>query len=240
MKSPIAVPLLELARKSADDAQNHTSYDVEYPVVRMTSHVDLAKSASEVIETYITDRINEFVHASQEDADSSIIDGPESSLTMRYEPALLSPTIISIRFEVSEYWSGAAHPNSQTMVFNYDLETHTMLATEGLFASSTLALSTIAELSKTSLYEQFLDISDDEFREQVMTGIVPSLENFRSIALTPDGLTVIFDPYQVAPYARGTQTARIPVDQVKDLLTPRVVEAMSLARTNIVEATPIE
>lgn len=240
IKSPSEVPLLERRTKSTNDPVTHTSYDVEYPMVKLVNRADLAKSANAVIETFVTDRIDEFVHTAQEDSDTAIIDGPESSLMIRYTPTLLSPTIISIRFEVSEYWSGAAHPNSHTLMLNYDLETHTILGTEGLFASSTVALASIAELSKSSLYEQFADITENEFREQVFPGITPTLENFRSIALTPEGIMVIFDPYQVAPYARGTQSVRIPLAEVRELLTPRVVEAMKLAGTNIVEASPLE
>ncbi len=240
IKTPSEVPVLIRESKTGDDPILHTSYDVEFPVIKLTKHNDLAKAASAVIHTFVTDRINEFEGAAKEEEDRTELTGPESSLMIRYTPLLVSPTIISIRFDVSEYWSGAAHPNSQTMVFNYDLESRTILATEGLFASTSEALPAIALLAKTSLHEQFADISDDEFREQVFAGIVPTLENFRSIAITKEGLTVIFDPYQVAAYARGTQEVRIPIKQVEQLVTKRVFDAISLAKTNIAEATPLE
>ncbi|MFR5645408.1 MAG: RsiV family protein [Bilophila wadsworthia] len=44
----------------------------------------------------------------------------------------------------------------------------------------------------------------------------PEAENFSSFALTPEGIRIFFQPYQVAPWAAGSQVVDIPLDALAD------------------------
>jgi hypothetical protein len=72
----------------------------------------------------------------------------------------------------------------------------------------------------------------------IISGTEPTRENFQHISLTQEGLTVNFNPYQIAPYARGNQQVHIPLPHLENILSPRILEAITLAKTNLVEATP--
>ena len=50
-----------------------------------------------------------------------------------YAVLLLTDTLLSIRFTNSEYFSGAAHPNSMTQVFNYDITGGELIELADLF-----------------------------------------------------------------------------------------------------------
>ena len=54
----------------------------------------------------------------------------------------------------------------------------------------------------------------------VAEGAGPSAENFARWALVPDGLLLLFDPYQVAPYAAGPQAVTIPRTALADVADP--------------------
>jgi hypothetical protein len=46
------------------------------------------------------------------------------------------------------------------------------------------------------------------------SGLAPAETSFRRFALTPEGLSLFFPPYQVAPYACGPQRCDIPLEEL--------------------------
>ena len=61
------------------------------------------------------------------------------------------------------------------------------------------------------------DMADVDYIRQ---GVTPEALNFQSYAIEGDALVLIFPPYQVAPYAAGTQEVSIPLSQLKEILKP--------------------
>jgi hypothetical protein len=49
------------------------------------------------------------------------------------------------------------------------------------------------------------------------------VENYRNWNITPDGLMITFDEYQVAPYAAGPQTVTVPYSELRGLINPEGV-----------------
>ena len=52
--------------------------------------------------------------------------------------------------------------------------------------------------------------------DMLRSGTAPEAENFSSFALTPEGIRIFFQPYQVAPWAAGPQVVDIPLDALAD------------------------
>ena len=52
--------------------------------------------------------------------------------------------------------------------------------------------------------------------DMLRSGTAPEAENFSSFALTPEGIRIFFQPYQVAPWAAGSQVVDIPLDALAD------------------------
>lgn len=235
---PIEVPTLTDSAITKGDQSKRYNIEVHYPVVLLAQHPELAKDANAVIRAFASDTIEKFTADVEDMYSPNVPKEFTSDLSVRWSAQLLSPSIISIRFDESEYIAGSAHPNTQTRVLNYDMERHLLLQTGDLFASSTKALPFLSNYTREKLKLILSDQPEDIFNSQALPGTEPTVENFSTISITKDGLLVIFPPYQVAPYARGTIQIPILLSELGDEISPRIRESIGLSVTNIVEATP--
>lgn len=131
-------------------------------------------------------------------------------------PTLVSQTgdIWSFKFNFHFYSDGAAHPGTYSITLNYDLEQGKELALADLFLPNSNYLVMIADYCKAELSKQ--PFYDGAFT----TGADPIAENYRNWNITPNGLMITFDEYQVAPYAAGPQVVQIPVDHIRQIADP--------------------
>lgn len=123
--------------------------------------------------------------------------------------------IWSLKFDFSFYSDGAAHPGDYSLTLNYDLGQGRELALGDLFLANSNYLEAIsafciAELGKQPFFEgPFTD------------GAQPTPENYRNWNITPAGLMVTFDTYQVGPGAAGPQTVVVPWSQLSAEVDPQ-------------------
>ena len=145
-------------------------------------------------------------------------DSMGSDLSVDYTVVLAQDDLVSIKFEVSSYYQGAAHPNSYSDVLNYDLKNGKQLKLADLFKPDTKFLPVIATYSIGDLKKQAKDkgLLDD----QIESGAAPAAKNYLSWNITKKGLGINFDPYQVGPYAAGPQYVMVPYTILKDLINP--------------------
>ena len=237
LATPVEVPTLKDTVVNSKDTTRSSHIELHYPTVLLAQHPELAKDANAVIAAFASDTISTF-NKDVDDTDSpNIPAGFESDLTVRYSALLLSPTVISIRFDESEYITGSAHPNNQSRILNYDMERHLLLQTKDLFASSTKALPLLANYTREKLKIILADRAQRQLEGEALPGSEPTTENFSSVGITKQGLLVVFNPCQVAPCARGSIQVPIPLSDLAENISPRVKEAITLAENNIVEAT---
>jgi hypothetical protein len=137
-----------------------------------------------------------------------------SSFDVSFEVLLQTQELASIKFDLSGYASGAAHPYHYSVTVNYNLEQGRQLSLEELFLSGSKYLETIANLCKVELSRR--DIDFDMFAE----GAAPTPENYRNWNITTDGLMITFDEYQVAAYAAGPQVVVVPYDELQAVVAP--------------------
>lgn len=236
------VPLLTTINETLSDQAQKFTVDVHAPKVLLLGNPLYAKEANDVIGGFVDTITSEFKRnvseANLSHKENALAGDYTSDLTMRFTPLLLSPTIISLRFDVSEYYAGAAHPNNYARVLNYHFKKHQLLSTQDLFASSTQTFPFLSEYSRNVLRGTFSDVSEEEFALQVFPGTATPAENWRTVGITKNGLTVIFNPYQVAPYARGIPEVKIPLRDIESYISDEVTEAIRMAEDNILEAEP--
>ncbi len=120
--------------------------------------------------------------------------------------------LLSILFTVSFYASGAAHPNMYYQSLTYDLIHSKKLALGDLFKVNTPYLQTIADYCAADLKTRG--------RLESPEGAKATPENYQSWNVTPQGLVISFDPYQVGPYAMGPSTVAVPFSALKSLVNP--------------------
>jgi hypothetical protein len=121
----------------------------------------------------------------------------------------------SLKFDFNFYSDGAAHPGLYSITLNYDLGQGRELALGDLFLPNSGYLEAIANYCITELSKQ--PGFDGPFTE----GAQPTPENYDNWNITPDGLLITFDMYQVAPGASGPIQVLVPYDQLQTLIDPQ-------------------
>ena len=138
-----------------------------------------------------------------------------SSLDVKYMLVSQIGDLLSFKFDFAFYADTAAHPGLNSLTMNYDLAQGRELALGDLFLVNSNYLETISSYCIAELSKQ--PFADPVFLE----GASPTTENYRNWNITPDGLQVTFDTYQVAPGAAGPQAVLMPWSQLSAQVDPR-------------------
>lgn len=142
-------------------------------------------------------------------------DSTASTFDLRYN--LISPpgNILSLKFDIQTYYTGAAHPADVSQTANFDLQQGMDLSLADLFVPDADYLTAISKYCIGQLSTR--DIGFEGFE----LGATATPENYRNWNITADGLMITFDEYQVAPYAAGPQTVVIPYRELAQLIQPQ-------------------
>lgn len=128
-------------------------------------------------------------------------------LTGMYSLERPSPKVVSIIFNVYSY-TGGAHGNLIITCRNYDLASGKRLEFADLFKDREKALELMSAFARESLTRSLVEESDEEM---IREGTAPEMRNFSELALTPAGVTIQFQPYQVGPWSAGPQQVEMPL-----------------------------
>lgn len=115
--------------------------------------------------------------------------------------------LLSVETAITVYRGLGAHPNHHTRTLTWDLERGSEVALDDLFRSGSNWLEAISRLAASSLSETMGQRGDPEW---IRSGTEPERDNFSAWTAVPEGIRVVFDPYRVAPYAAGPQSAVLP------------------------------
>jgi hypothetical protein len=218
---------VEIIAKRIKEANKKLKYeiDAEYPQLSGSTNPNAEKfnqNARALVAKKVSDFRKEMAPSEATDAAEATAEPtPEtmgSDLGIGYTVALANDELISIEFSVGSYYSGAAHPNSYTEVLNFDLKNGKALRLAELFNPGAKYIQAIANYSVADLKKQSKEkdgILDDDW---IQRGAGPEAENYKSWTISPKGLAISFDAYQVGPYAAGPQEVFIPYSALKDLI----------------------
>jgi hypothetical protein len=135
--------------------------------------------------------------------------GGRFSLLADYEISEPSGEFLSIVFRVTTE-TGGAHPDPGMVTFSYDLTDGRRLNIQDIFGDPAGLLQFLSIYS----YERLLADLGQSFENSVKNGTSPDFLNFSLFALTQDGLTLYFPPYQVADYAHGEKNVKVAADKL--------------------------
>jgi hypothetical protein len=110
-----------------------------------------------------------------------------------------------------------AHGNTFFHTFTFDTKTGKALSLSDIFLPGSDYLATLSTKSRALLPGVIGDGADTGM---ISSGTTPDEKNFSNFFFDNADFVVLFDPYQVAPYAAGPQTLRIPVTALADILKP--------------------
>ena len=111
------------------------------------------------------------------------------------------------------YFTGGAHGNSFTIALNYDLENHSKLLLKDIFKADFDYVSFLSDYCIEDIKSQNRQMGFEPDEEWISDGASADEKNFENFVLTGDELIIIFDPYEVAPYAAGSVFVKIPFDK---------------------------
>ena len=121
----------------------------------------------------------------------------------------------SYQIETTTYWAGSG----------------TELELRSLFDAKVDVYRQLSRLSRWMLIRtgQLGDYADAQWIE---AGTEPVADNFSAYLVRPEGLEIIFAPYQVGPWALGEQRITIPWLYLAEYLTPKVAKQVGVAGKN--------
>lgn len=145
--------------------------------------------------------------SSRPDGDAGV-EPPAFELWGSYSVSRPSDAAASITFEIWNY-AGASHGNLDILTLNYSLITGQRLAFMDLFEKPETALELMSGWARRELAQRLGVSARPRILEE---GTAPLVENFSSLTLTPQGICINFQPYQVAPWAAGVQKVEMPLE----------------------------
>jgi hypothetical protein len=209
--APTSQASLVLAAVTTEESSNQPRYTIKarYPALEWGNDPRV-KAFNEAAEDIALGEIRAFKEGVYRIPDDSTFNELGSSLEIDFSPTTSEKGILSIRYQMMFYMAGAAHPGLYSYALNYDLEQGETIALEDLFQEDAPFLDTLSNACLEDLQKRG--------RLEWEDGALPLAENYRVWNITPDGLLITFDEYQVAPYAAGAQEVMVPYDLLRPLL----------------------
>lgn len=131
-------------------------------------------------------------------------------LHIEYDITYQTSNHISILFTESKY-IGGTQTISTRYTYNFNIEQGRQLALKDLFKGSSAYLEIISQYAHKSLItDKVLNITLDE--EWVTKGVSPLEANFKQFLLNDEGITILFEKYQLGPAFIGEPMLDIPFD----------------------------
>jgi hypothetical protein len=179
--------------------------DIKYPVIggmqdeakQETLNADIRKSAEQL--------------KCQGEAVKGESKGNNFSIKHNYEVTFQSPAILSLKFTDWAY-EGGAHSNSAIEGMIIDLGTAKALSTNELFGDKNSA--GVNQVIYDTLAPKAEGIFRDEVENRKGSFIKDGKCNGCTLVMTKDGLNVVFQEYEVAPFADGNPSVLIPAKYI--------------------------
>ena len=210
---------VDLVAKQIKESNKKLNYEIDarYPQLTGGSNPNFEKF-NQVVRASVTKKVAGF----RKDLEPKEGEEPPpegsmgSDLGVSYQVMLAQDDLISVEFDIENYYQGAAHPNTFTEVVNYDLKNGKPLKLADLFKPGAKYLQAIANYCIADLKKQAKD--KGLLDEEIQNGAAPNAKNYQSWTITRKGLGINFDAYQVGPYAAGPQYVLVPYSSLKDLI----------------------
>ena len=166
---------------------------------------------------FITDTVAQFKSDGQFDSLTSedikmlgFDQGRKETLQITYR-VVMAPHTVSYIYTIYEDTLGA-HGNTNFKTFTFDLKSGAELGLADIFSGSSY-LQTFSSISRAKLPAMVGDLTNDMLTE----GTKPDAQNFQYFYFEKSDFVLLFPPYQVAPYAAGPQTLKIPLSKLPSL-----------------------
>ena len=202
-------PSVETDKKTISEENQYYAINASYPVTkddRITAH----------LKAFVEDQIAQFKEDTAWVMDESIDSSASGVLSLEVDYREQRSTHAdNYIFQITSY-TGGAHGLQATRTFAFDKIGKSIVLTD-LFTNGEAGIKTVATFVQTELTKK--KISDADW---IKDGAGATADNYQNFVIEDTGVTFIFDPYQVAAYAAGTQNILVPVSVFKSIANPEV------------------
>lgn len=200
-----------------------------------------AKPLADALRATADDAKRQFLQALPDPDDDSTSPPRQYELQLEFTVAARTAAFTSVR-ETGDVDTGGAHPAPVEGTFVFDHGAGRVITLDDLFAQPDGARKALADFARARLAKRLSadapkpgeasPAADREWRANMQQmldyGTKPTNVNFAlfvvragaSEAAASPGLTLVFPPYQVAPYSAGTQTVEVPASVFARFLKP--------------------
>jgi Protein of unknown function (DUF3298)/Deacetylase PdaC len=143
--------------------------------------------------------------------------GVNNYIEISYNIEYADNDLISVSF-LEGTFGGGVHPNYNYFTITYDLKNGREINLSELFKPGANYLKAVSDYATRDLQDRKMPDSDENLglaQDIFAEGATAKAENYRNWNLTKKGLMFTFDPYQVGPYAAGSQTVIVPYAELK-------------------------
>lgn len=215
-------PIIEARRRIFEECNSIPGYtfsfdfpDFQEPIERIVSR-NIEAWGYELLVKYRENQENYAPFESEDDEPSLFT--ARALLEGNYSVVRRDKQVISVRYELYRYYTGASHGGLTTRVQNFLVKPFQPITLSDLIGGES-NLELFACMIRTRLSEiQKYD------REWLSQGTSPTLENFSRFNLDDYGVMFTFSEYQVASYSQGEQTLRISYDELSDFCEKELLE----------------
>ncbi len=193
-------------------------YQIDYPILAAKSPA--AQAINRQLQSQIFGKVTPEQAAAKflnEYAKDQVVGGASFAWAMKRQVQVEAYTerLLSLRDYTYEF-KGGAHGHHQTQFYNFDLQSGQALTLSDLFRPGyekplTALAETIFREQKGLTPQQSLAAANYTFPNNRFT-------LSKAILITPMGLTVYYNPYEIASYAQGITEIEVPFYQIEDWL----------------------
>jgi len=159
------------------------------------------------------DWLDDTMDSPNSETENHNFEAEELDVDARMELVSASPELIVVQMGVSTYWKSRAHPQWQREVRNWSLPLGRALKPDDFLDANKpwdRALTAVAQANLKSA----VDPPDD-----ALAGKISSIDNIDHWRLTPAGLEIVFDPYELGGYLSAAKTS-VPWSAIRPLMRP--------------------
>ncbi len=202
-------PSLQVRKEILRQDNQYYAITAEYPVTRDAR-------TSDILKAFVEDQIAQFIEDTSWVMDPSIDSSSRGvlSLDITYQETIATRANTYV-FTIASY-TGGAHGLQATRTYAFN-EKGEVITLEKLFTNGAKGLETIATFVERELVKK--NISDASW---IAEGTRPVTDNYQNFVIIDNGVTFIFDAYQVAPYSAGTQSILVPTSAFKGIANPEL------------------
>lgn len=190
--------------------------NVKYPILTGIPDKTIQEKININIKKNIVDSIESFKTGIL--ADQSPVDFGSPTMDGGYQFFGNYKGIVSVEEKLSEYSPGAAHPNNYSNTYSFYLNNGEVInSVTDLCIDKNNCLPSIAKLTQKYLKSVMAKMQVNA-EDWTADGSSAKLENYQDFMALTDGLKIIFDPYQVAPYSAGTIYVTVPWNELSGII----------------------